>query len=237
MRLVYDVAQTPVQRLLASGVLSVSRQRELSKRIEQIDPLATRVSSLISAARPAAWDPHDRCRWYGGVRIASAPLLPAGLSIRAAAGVRGRTRAGWPRGGIVSRDEIVNWPRPTHDPFASVWEEILALVQTHPEWKSTQILQEIGRQTSECVVSAPIETLMHGHGTIRPLLRANWQDPWPPELIQGDHPEPLPTEPHLLEEAVSAADQHPAQTQPMHVPALGTSSSSTGGSTRPVILP
>lgn len=69
---------------------------------------------------------------------------------------------------------------------------------------------------------------MHGDGTIRPLLRANWQDPWPVELIQRDHPEPLPTEPHLLEEAVSEASQHPAQTQPMHVPAPGTSSSSTG---------
>jgi hypothetical protein len=40
VRLVYDVAQTPVQRLLASGVLSVTRQRELSRRVEQIDPLA-----------------------------------------------------------------------------------------------------------------------------------------------------------------------------------------------------
>lgn len=33
VRLVYDVAQTPVQRLLASGVLSVTRQRELSRSI------------------------------------------------------------------------------------------------------------------------------------------------------------------------------------------------------------
>jgi hypothetical protein len=40
VRRVYDAAQTPLQRLLASGVLSQTRQRELSKRVEQVDPLA-----------------------------------------------------------------------------------------------------------------------------------------------------------------------------------------------------
>src|SRR4030088_2780437 len=40
VRRVYDAAQTPLQRLLASGVLSEGRQRELSKRVEQVDPLA-----------------------------------------------------------------------------------------------------------------------------------------------------------------------------------------------------
>ena len=69
---------------------------------------------------------------------------------------------------------------------------------------------------------------MHGLGTIHPHLRANWEEPWPPELIQGGHSKPLPTEPHLIEEEVAAADQHSAQAQPMHVPAPGTSSSTTG---------
>lgn len=40
VRRVYDAAQTPLQRLLASGVLSQARQSELSRRVEQIDPLA-----------------------------------------------------------------------------------------------------------------------------------------------------------------------------------------------------
>ena len=226
VRLVYDVAQTPVQRLLASGVLSQSRQRELSKRIEQIDPLATRVSSLMSCGTRGSRGTHTTAA-DGTVEFVLPLLLFSLLACPLPVSEEGPVQAGHGEGS-VSRDEIVNWPRPTYDPVASVWEKILALVQTHPEWKSTQILQEIGHQTPECVVSAPIETLMHGDGTIRPLLRADWQDPWPAELIQRDHPEPLPTEPYLLEEAVSEASQHPAQTQPMQVPAPGTSSSSTG---------
>jgi site-specific recombinase XerD len=128
----------------------------------------------------------------------------------------------------VNRDEILNWPRPTHNPFASVWEEILALVQALPEWTSTQIQQEIGHQAPERASPAPNEALIQGLGTICPHPRANWEETWPAELIQGDPPKPLPTEPHLLEEAISAADQYSAQAQPMHVPAPGTSSSTTG---------
>jgi len=40
VRRVYDTAQTPLQRLLASGVLSKTLQRDLIERVEQIDPLA-----------------------------------------------------------------------------------------------------------------------------------------------------------------------------------------------------
>ena len=43
---VYDVAQTPLQRLLVSGVHSEDRQRDLRERVQRIDPL-----TLSRAAR------------------------------------------------------------------------------------------------------------------------------------------------------------------------------------------
>jgi len=51
MRRVYDVAQTPLQRLLASGVLSEDRQRDLRERVQQIDPLT--LSERLDARRYA----------------------------------------------------------------------------------------------------------------------------------------------------------------------------------------
>jgi hypothetical protein len=39
VRRVYDAAQTPLQRLLASGVLSEDRQRDVRELVQQIDPL------------------------------------------------------------------------------------------------------------------------------------------------------------------------------------------------------
>jgi site-specific recombinase XerD len=47
----YDVAQTPLQRLLASGVLSGDRQRELHEWVQQLDPL--RLSEQLDALRDA----------------------------------------------------------------------------------------------------------------------------------------------------------------------------------------
>ncbi|HEX4714380.1 MAG TPA: tyrosine-type recombinase/integrase, partial [Ktedonobacteraceae bacterium] len=62
VRRVYDVAQTPLQRLLASGLLSDSRQQEVSEWFEHLDPLA--LSERLDAALQTPWS--------------SAPHLPAG---------------------------------------------------------------------------------------------------------------------------------------------------------------
>ena len=124
-----------------------------------------------------------------------------------------------------SSEDILSWLYTPHGPIAGVWEEILSLLQAHPEWTSTQILQEIGRQALDRAVSAPMEALIHGLGTICPALRANWEEPWPPELIQGDPPESRPTELHRPEAAVSAVEQYAAQAQPLPVAAPGTPSS------------
>ncbi len=51
VRRMYDVAQTPLQRLLASGVLPEDRQRDLSEQVQQIDPLA--LSEYLDALRHA----------------------------------------------------------------------------------------------------------------------------------------------------------------------------------------
>jgi site-specific recombinase XerC len=48
---VYDVAQTPLQRLLASGMLSEDQQRDLRERVQQIDPLT--LSEQLDALRYA----------------------------------------------------------------------------------------------------------------------------------------------------------------------------------------
>ncbi len=51
VRRVYDTAQTPLQRLLVSGVLSEDRQRDLREWVQQIDPLA--LSEYLDALRHA----------------------------------------------------------------------------------------------------------------------------------------------------------------------------------------
>jgi hypothetical protein len=56
------VAQTPLQRLLVSGLLSDSRQQEVHEWFEHLDPLA--LSERLDKALQTLWS--------------STPLLPAG---------------------------------------------------------------------------------------------------------------------------------------------------------------
>lgn len=148
---VYEAAQTPLQRLLASGVLSETRQRELSKRVEQVDPLT--LSEHLDALRHA--------------------LLSGTHTI------------------VVDGEGEFVLP---------LFRFSLDACNTGPLTVSEEGLA----QASHC------------------------EDPWPSERIQGDHSKLFPKEPHLLEEAVMAADRHAAQTQSMHVLAPSTSSSVSG---------
>ena len=148
---VYDAAQTPLQRLLASGVPSETRRRELSKRVEQVDPIA--LSEYLDVLRHA---------------------LLRGTYTAAADG-------------------------------------------------EGEFLVPLLRFSLVVCTSGPLPVSEEG-----PAQASHCEDPWPPELIQGDRSKPFSIEPHHPEEAVPAANQPSAQAQPMHLPPPGTSSSSTG---------
>lgn len=64
-----------------------------------------------------------------------------------------------------------------------------------------------------------MRTLIHGLTHIRASLRATWEEPWPTELIQGGHWEPLPNRSPVSNQAVPASDQHPTLTSVVPVPA------------------
>jgi site-specific recombinase XerD len=111
VRRVYDVAQTPLQRVLTSGVLSEDQHRDLSEHVQQIDPLA--LSEHLDALRYALW--------------ASAYLSP---------GVRTSGPA-WPHlpCSLETDSSVLRLPTggTGHQEGPSSCEEIPALVQTHPE--------------------------------------------------------------------------------------------------------
>jgi hypothetical protein len=104
VRRVYDVAQTPLQRLLASGVLPEDRQRDLSGRVQQIDPLtlsehldALQHALLCGAHLPLAVVADRRAWPQLGFSLAAC------LPVRPAASARGKIRADRPPGGAFEQ--------------------------------------------------------------------------------------------------------------------------------------
>lgn len=153
VRRVSAVAQTPLQRRLVSGVLSQTRQRDLSQRGEQIDPLATGVSTSMSCGTSCCVGPRRSLRR-----------------------VRGRSSC------LCSASAC--WPVPPDHSWCRRKDQRRRATAKTP-----------GQQNAE----------------------------------RREHSKPFPKEPHLLEEALLAADRHCAQAQPLHESPLSTSSSTTGG--------
>src|SRR6266536_1769228 len=155
MRRVYDVAQTPLQRLLASGVLPEDRQRALRERVQQIDPLALsehldtlRHALLYGAHLPPLVSADGRAWPQLRFSLAACTSVPLPTSEEEPEQTDYQEAPS-------SSEDILSWLHTPHGPFAGVWEEILSLLQAHPEWTSAQILQEIGRQAPDRTVSAP----------------------------------------------------------------------------------
>ena len=144
VRRVYDTAQTPLQRLLASGVLSETRQSELSRCVEQIDPLA--LSEYLDILR--------RALLYGAHMT------------------------------TVDSEREFALPLLRYSLLACTTEPL-------------SVSEQGPAQTDHC------------------------EEPWLSERIQEEHSKPLPTVPHLFEEAVSAVGQHSVEAQPMHVSPSG----------------
>ncbi|GHO65430.1 hypothetical protein KSC_043220 [Ktedonobacter sp. SOSP1-52] len=203
---VYDVAQTPLQRALASGVLPEEQQHDLSKWVQRIDPLA--LSEHLDALRYAL--------------LCEAHLPPA-------VGASGRA---WPPLRFcLAACMSEPLPAPEREPEQTGSlevpgrEEILALLQAHPEWTSTQIVQGIEHQVPDRAVFAPLETHI---SVICPPGCSTWEDSWLLERLQGGQAEPLPEEPSSSEEVISDADQCAVQASPLPALAFGTSSRTVG---------
>jgi hypothetical protein len=212
MRRIYDVARTPLHRLLVSGILPGDRQQELSARVQQIDPLL--LSEHLDALRHALF-----CHAHlPAVLAATRPHLTFALTICTSEPLVEQETGPEPREcqePLPSTHEILSWPRTTRDPLAGAWEEVLALVQAHPEWNSTQILQELGRRDPERELPACSGTVIQGVARIRQQVRACWEELWPSEVIQAASFERLDAPPQTGGVASPPLDESPAPPAPI----------------------
>ena len=157
VRRVYDVARTPLQRLLASGVLPEDRQQLLRERVEQLDPLA--LSEHLDALRYALWYRASLSPVAEAAEPAW-PLLDFSLQACCTSVLR-----------LPTEEEP---ERTGHQEAPSSCEEIPVLVQAHPE---TRCL------APDRAISASMEARRHDLKTIRPPRSSTGEEPWPLECI------------------------------------------------------
>jgi site-specific recombinase XerD len=253
---IYDAAKTPLQRVLFSEVLSLSKQQELRAIGKAFDPL--RLFQQVEQLQQATF----RCE--AGRSSASQPMpIPSLVSFElagcAAEFVQQEAREADERSHEEQKSvAVLNWRRTSKDPFAGQWEQILAWMQANPTRSSGDILRELQSLFPGRYKRSHLRTLQRGICKIRPSLLQTHEETRSAEGFQGNllpsaelqHDRPMPESlassslplragtpsPHgtstCLSDSHRVAEElaaHPMRKTRASVPAVSTSSKSEPG--------
>src|SRR5215469_16881999 len=189
MRYVYDLAKTPLQRLLQSGVLSAEKQQELTEVAQALDPIclfqqleqlqqavfrcAVNASPFVPSIPPAAM------RVFS-VDDCTAGQLPEEKSVPdPATGIHRLSRE------QERRKRVLGWRRTHKDPFEGEWEQIFSWLVANPERSSGDIFRELQRRSPGRYQPLQIRTLQRGMRKIRAHLLETREEQWQDEVIHG----------------------------------------------------
>ena len=192
VRYVYDLAKTPLQRLLLSGVLSAQKQQELLEVAQALDPI--RLFQQLEQLQQALF----RCAvgYFPFVPgLPSAPLrvfsvercvtgtLPAERSVPDPSATLHTLYREQER-----RKRVLGWRRTQKDPFEGEWEQIMSWLLSKPERSSGDIFRELQRLSPARYQPLQIRTLQRGMRKIRAYLLETWKEQWQEEVIGGPSP-------------------------------------------------
>jgi site-specific recombinase XerD len=176
---IYDVAKSPLQRVLSSEVLPTPHQQELRAIAKVLDPL--RLFQQVEHLQQAIF----RCE--DGRSFVSQPapipsLVPFDLAGCAAELVLQEAREAeeFPHE-KQETPSILDWRRTSKDPFAGQWEQILAWVRTNPTRSSGDILRELQSLFPGRYEVSHLRTLQRGIRKIRSHVLQTHEEAGSPE--------------------------------------------------------
>ena len=195
----FDAAKTPLQRLLFSGVLSASRQQELSAVAKALDPICLfqQVEQLQQAIFGYAFSgsvPGQQAQVPSLLKFdleghALKPYLLEGM--------------GHDEGSVSPHNNqkpqesvpVLDWRRTSKDPFAGQWEQILFWVQANPTRSGGDIFRELQSLFPGRYQPQHLRTLQRGLRRIRAYVLAAREEPQQIEVIHAEARQPHDTTP------------------------------------------
>ncbi len=189
VRRTYDQAQTPMHRLLASGVLPPNKQQELLRISEALDPLRllTQLEHLQKAlwrhavspdAIPASQAPAATLRF--SVESVSEGKLPADGLPHSRPSLLKRTR----KRRYQKSGRPHDW-RTRQDPFEGVWEEVTAWLVERPDLTAAEIFRRLEPRYPDRWRPSQARTLRRGVQKVRARLLLTFDDGWGEEVVTG----------------------------------------------------
>jgi len=192
VRYVYDLAKTPLQRLLLSGVLPAQKRQELLEVAQALDPI--RLLHQLEQLQQAVF----RCA------VGCSPCIPSLITapirvfsleccMRGKLPVEGSVPD--PTAGLETlyreqerRERVLGWRRTHKDPFEGEWEQSFSWLMANPERSSGDIFRELQRRSPGRYQPLQIRTLQRGMRKIRAHLLETVEEHWQKEVIRGPFP-------------------------------------------------
>lgn len=188
----YDQAQTPMQRLLAFGIVSPKKQQELERVTEALDPL--RLLQQLEHLQKALWR-HA---------VTSSPSSPAPASPLQFS-VKECTEGHVPADGIPGTPPSLlkqqrkrkyqksgrprDW-RTRKDPFEGEWEQVTSWLLANPALTGVDIFHRLEELSPGRYRPTQVRTLQRGLGKLRARLLVTFDDQWDEEAVNGQMPVP-----------------------------------------------
>lgn len=191
----YDQAQTPLERLLASGALPVAKCQDLERVAQALDPL--RLLEQLEQLQKALWRhavkpgaPDELARADGTLRFAvqqcADPAVPEEGISATRPSLRKRKRKEQHK-----KSQRPRYWRTRKDPFEGCWEQITAWLTSNPERTGVSIFQELQQLYPDRWRLTQQRTLQRGVQRLRLRLLVTFEDHQAEELSGGVLPAPV----------------------------------------------
>ncbi len=200
VRRTYDQAQTPMQRLLASGAVAQQKLLELRRVIQALDPL--RLVHQLEHLQKALWrhaitssseNQESTSPLQFSVQLVSSEKVPANGIPGTPPSLLKRAR----RKKYQTSGRPHDW-RTRKDPFEGAWEQITSLLLANPELTGVDIFHQLAQLSPGRYRPTQVRTLQRGLGKLRTRLLVTFDDQWGEEVVNG-----LPSLPELRAEMVA----------------------------------
>jgi hypothetical protein len=200
VRRTYDQAQTPMQRLLASGAVPQPKQLELRRVTQALDPL--RLLHQLEHLQKALWrhaitssseNQESTSTLQFSVELVSSEKVPADGIPGTPPSLLKRVR----RKKYQTSGRPHDW-RTRNDPFEGEWEQITSWLLANPELTGVDIFHKLEQLSPGRYRPTQVRTLQRGLGKLRTRLLVTFDDQWGEEVVNG-----LPSVPALRAEIVA----------------------------------
>ena len=196
----YEPAQTPYQRVVASGILTATERERLDQLYQALDPV--RLRQQLHTLQDALWR-HAVLRTPAAAGSQASAAEAIRFNLAACGGLDEETKGTSAASGAgvtsgrrkyhrAAKAVVPRWWRTRPDPFAAVWTEIEQWLTDAPERTAKSVFHELQQRTPDQYPDSQLRTLQRRVKTWRVGIVLAFDEAWLDEDVRANQTLPGP---------------------------------------------